>query len=115
MPYSMNRIFETLSFYKRKKFCPSMKFKSGDSEFLFKKKKMANRFRRSAIKVREVRDEGRGQKNLRELRNLWETYFISEILYLYIMYSNCGTSFYVSLSLCYDVLDRIVREVSREE
>lgn len=58
---------------------------------------------------------GGDEKNLREPRNLCETYFISEILYLYIMYSDCGTSFCVSLSLCYRVLDQIAREVSREE
>jgi len=45
------------------------------------------------------------KKIFRELRNLCEIYFISEILYLYIMYSDCGTSFYVILSLCYRVLD----------
>lgn len=48
---------------------------------------------------------GEKKKIFRELRNLCETYFISEILYLYIMYSDCGTSFYVILPLCYRVLD----------
>lgn len=51
-------------------------------------------------------EKGGGEKNFfRELRNLCETYFIPEILYLYIMYSDCGTSFYVILPLCYRVLD----------
>lgn len=58
-------------------------------------------------KVREIRGRrGAAKKNFfRELRNLCETYFIPEILYLYIMYSDCGTSFYVILPLCYRVLD----------
>lgn len=66
------------------------------------------------MKVREIKKCEGTRKILENPRNLGETYFISEILYLYIMYSDCGTSFCVSLSLCYRVL-QIVREVSREE
>lgn len=63
MPYSMDRIFETLSFYKGKEFCPSMKFNSGDSEFLFKKRNGKSISESSAIKMREVRDEGEGTES----------------------------------------------------
>lgn len=60
----MGRIFETLSFYKGKEFCPSMKFNSGNSEFLFKKKKNGKSISESsAIEMREVRDEEEGTKS----------------------------------------------------